>query len=287
MNPSSSRSRVPTSWSFLCPHGGGGYSVEFIPHCTATLFALYVTLLGDSLFVIVICHWTVDSNFTDPAWLFFISAVPRPGLGTYQLLYNKCLLSGWENAWMPTQTQTQTNICPSKSYSFIEVCLKYCFLPVCVLSLGPYLIWFPASLSFPGVLSNSLSWTNFILPTARNLSRSSPLLICTLLEPWICICHVLYPPTPLPANPVLAQFSVLWYITYIDLLLNWIVFSHFLVGSIISSSWTCDSFYFLQNLALQRRKRKTCWPLWKLQGSIQLFASFQYTHLQPKLLRGG
>lgn len=210
MNPSWSRSRVPTSWSFLCTHGGGSHSVEFISHCTVTIFALYVTLLGDSIFVITVCHWTLNSNFTDPVWLFFISAVPRPGLGTYQLLYNKCLLSGWENEWMPTQTHTQANFCPSKSYSFLEVCLKHCFLPVYVLSLGPNLIWFPASLSFPGVLSNPLSWTDFILPTARNLSGSSPLLICTLLEPRICICHVLYPPTPLPANPVLAQCSVLW-----------------------------------------------------------------------------
>lgn len=194
MNPSRSRPRVPTSWSFLCPHGGGGHSVEFISHCTTTIFALYVTLLGDSLFVIVICHWAVNSNFTDPVWLFFISAIPRPGLGTYQLLYNKGLLSGWENEWMPTQTQMQANLCPSKSCSFIEGCLKYFFLPVYVLSLGPNLIWFPGSLSFPGVLSNSLSWTNFILPTARNLSGSSPLLFCTLLNPGAAfVMFCIYP----------------------------------------------------------------------------------------------
>lgn len=100
----------------------------------------------------------------------------------------------------------------------------------------------------------SLVWTNFILLLLGTYQEA---LLYYSAHSWTLerTCHVLYLPTPLPANPDLAQFSVLWYSTYMDLLLNWIAFSHFLVGSIILP-WR-DSFYFLQNLAPQRRKRKT------------------------------
>ena len=124
---------------------------------------------------------------------------------------------------MPTQTQMQANLCPSKSYPFLEVCLKFYFLHVYVPSLGPDLIWVPASLISPGVLSNPLSWTDFILPNANNFLGSSPLLVGVLLEPWRCICPVLYPPLPLPANQALTQLLSAM-IHYVGLLLNWIAY---------------------------------------------------------------
>lgn len=219
--------------------------------------------------------------------IIFISAVPRPETWHLPVALQQRSLK-WLGKWMNAYSNSNASqSLPIKICSFIEGCLKYFFLPVYVLSLGPNLIWFPGSLSFPVAFCPTLS---------RGLISSSLLLgtyqeaLFTILhtpEPWSGICHVLYLPTPLPANPDLAQFSVLWYSTYMDLLLNWIAFSHFLVGSIISSPWTCDSFYFFANLCSTERRKKACWPVWKLQGRHSALSSFRYTHLQPKLLRGG
>lgn len=127
--------------------------------------------------------------------------------------------AGGRNEWMPTKTQMQANLCPSKSYPFLEVCLKFYFLHVYVPSLGPNLIWFPASLISPGVLSNPLSWSDFILPNANNLSGSSPLLIDILLEPWRCI--YLHPHPCLLTQPLTLLSAM---IHYVGLLLNWIAY---------------------------------------------------------------
>ena len=68
------------------PRRGGGHSVGSIIHCITTILILYVKVLGGIICVIITCHWAVNSMFTDPVWYFFISLVPRSGLGSCQLL---------------------------------------------------------------------------------------------------------------------------------------------------------------------------------------------------------
>lgn len=58
-------------------------------------FLLYVTLLGDSIFVIIICHWTVNSNCTDPtAQTQFCICSTQIKAWHLPVAPHKCLLNG-------------------------------------------------------------------------------------------------------------------------------------------------------------------------------------------------
>lgn len=64
MDPSGSTSTFPTLKSFSDP------IVEVVilldSYLTVLQLFLYVTLLGDIIFVTIICQWTVNGKLTDP-----------------------------------------------------------------------------------------------------------------------------------------------------------------------------------------------------------------------------
>ena len=124
----------PTEWgqgSNLHPHGD---YFRFL-----TCWAITGTL-GNSRYIVTGLY--TNSKSREPIWYFFFGICRTQTRAWHLPVILINLLNRWQNEWMPTQTQRQANLRPSKSYPFLKVCLKFYFLHMSVPSLDRNLIWF-------------------------------------------------------------------------------------------------------------------------------------------------